>query len=99
MLEIVLALLADVLAVGLIPWLVAGLKKKSMTPKGYKWLSIAFAILGPGKAFGSVDSDIYRVIVIMDCVICFFTTYYIGTAILKRRGKLEGYVKGELTDD
>ena len=62
MLEIVLALLADVLAVGLIPWLVAGLKKKSMTPKGYKWLSIAFAILGPGKAFGSVDLLLHNVL-------------------------------------
>ena len=35
----------------------------------------------------------------MECVCLCFSTYYIGLHILKRRGKLEGYVKGELTDD
>nr|DAG37862.1 MAG TPA: hypothetical protein [Caudoviricetes sp.] len=99
MLDYALALLADVLAVGIIPWLVAGLRKKPMTPKGYRGLSIVFAILGPGRMFASMGSDLLRVIVIMDCVICFFTTYYVGTTILKRRGKLAGSVTGDLRDD
>ena len=38
MLDYALALLADVLAVGIIPWLVAGLRKKTNDPKGISWV-------------------------------------------------------------
>lgn len=98
MLRYILALLQDVLAVGLIPWIAAGLCKKPMTKRRYKWVSVVFSLCLTSAAMAS-DYSFIRAFAAMECVCLCFSTYYIGLHILKRRGKLEGYVKGELTDD
>ena len=78
---------------GVIPWIVAALIKKPMTAKGYKILSIIFAIIPCGltyealqRAGASEKLALYAPIIL--CVVLYFLIKTVGFAILRNRHML-----------
>lgn len=78
---------------GVIPWIVAALIKKPMTAKGYKTLSIIFAIIPCGltadalqRAGAPENLALFAPIVL--CVILYFLIKTVGFAILRKRNML-----------
>ena len=78
---------------GVIPWIVAALIKKLMTAKGYKILSIIFAIIPCGltyealqRAGASEKLALYAPIIL--CVVLYFLIKTVGFAILRKRNML-----------
>lgn len=77
----------------LIPWIVAIVKKKPMTKKGFRTLSILFAVSGCGKALVATENlfiaEAPRDLFALFCGVCVYAaSFYFGIYILKRRGKL-----------
>ena len=78
---------------GVIPWIVAALIKKPMTAKGYKILSVIFAIIPCGLSYEALQRAgapeklaLYAPIVL--CVVLYFLIKTVGFAILRKRNLL-----------
>lgn len=77
----------------LIPWIVAIVKKKPMTKKGFRVLSIIIAASGCGRVLVATENLVIaetpRNLFALFCGVCVYAaSFYLGTYILKRRGKL-----------
>lgn len=77
----------------LIPWIVAIVKKKPMTKKGFRVLSIIIAASGCGRVLVATENlaiaETPRNLFALFCGVCVYAaSFYLGTYILKRRGKI-----------
>lgn len=77
----------------LVPWIVAMVKKKPMTKKGFRTLSILFAVSGCGKGLVAAENlsiaEAPRDLFALFCGACVYAaSFYLGIYILKRRRKL-----------
>lgn len=80
---------------GVIPWIVAALIKKPMTAKGYKTLSIIFAIIPCGLTYEALQragapENLALFAPIVLCVILYFLIKSVGLTILRKRNMLAG---------
>lgn len=80
---------------GVIPWIVAFLIRKPMTAKGYKILSIIFAILPCGLTYEALQragapENLALFAPLVLCVLLYFLVKTVGFAILRRRNMLAG---------
>ena len=76
-----------------IPWIVALVKKKPMTKKGFRVLSVIFGLLPVGSTHEALTdaniSEVSAVFCAIFCGICVFAaSYFVGIYILRRRNRL-----------
>lgn len=76
-----------------IPWIVALVKKKPMTKKGFRILSVIFGLLPVGSTHEALIeanvSNSLATIVAFFCGVCVFAaSYFVGIYILRRRNRL-----------
>lgn len=85
-------LLLGIVVLAAIPWAVAALKKTPMTRKGYRVLSIVFAVFPCGQMYEALGAtDRFAAAIVVSAALgvgLYFLINRVGISILKNRGML-----------